>query len=235
MILTRVAGPILAYKSWRQIPVVHHAADDDERDLLEALRAGDERAFVTLVERYHPGMIRLAQQYVRDRSAAEGVAQEAWLQILEGLERFEARSSLKTWIFGVVLNCARARARRDRRTVPFSVIAPTANDPFEPTVEPSRFRGSGDQYPGGWVSFPPSWGDAPDQRLLVTEARQYLQSAIDSLPPNQRVVVVLRDVQGLTAEQACSVLQLSAANQRVLLHRGRSRVRRAIEHYLVRE
>jgi RNA polymerase sigma-70 factor (ECF subfamily) len=217
------------------MPVTEHAQDADEMELLAGLRAGDERAFATLVERYHLGMIRFAQQYVPDRSIAEDVAQEAWLQVLRGLERFEGRSTLKTWIFGIVLNCARARARRDRRTVPFSVVASMGNDPFEPAVEASRFRAPGEQYAGRWVSFPASWGDAPDRRMLAAEARRYLQDAIDALPPNQREVVVLRDVQGMSAEQACTVLQLSDSNQRVLLHRGRSKLRRAIAHYLVRE
>jgi RNA polymerase sigma-70 factor, ECF subfamily len=209
--------------------------EERETELLLALRAGDERAFANVVESYHSGMIRLAQQYVPDRSVAEGVAQEAWLQVLRGLDRFAGRSSLKTWIFAIVLNCARARARRDRRSVPFSAMAAAGEEPFEPAVEPSRFRGPGDPYQGGWVSFPPSWGDAPEQRLLAAEARQYLQAAIEKLPANQREVVVLRDVQGMTAAETCELLQLSEANQRVLLHRGRSKVRRAVEGYLIRE
>src|SRR5206468_6052286 len=128
---------------------------EDESLLVAALRAGDEAAFTRLVDRYHTGMIRFAQQYVPDRSVAEGVVQEAWLGVLRGLDRFESRSSLKTWIFGIVLNCARARARRDRRTVPFSEMERSTVEPFEPSLDPSRFRGPLDQYPGGWVSFPP--------------------------------------------------------------------------------
>jgi RNA polymerase sigma-70 factor (ECF subfamily) len=180
-------------------------------------------------------MIRFAQQYVPDRSVAEGVVQEAWLGVLRGVDRFESRSSLKTWIFGIVLNCARARARRDRRTVPFSEMERSAFEPFEPSVDPSRFRGTADQYPGGWISFPAPWGDSPDQRLLAAEARQCVRAAIANLPASQREVVMLRDVQGFSAEEACSVLQLSEANQRVLLHRGRSKVRRAIERYLTEQ
>ncbi len=214
------------------MPVLTSHAADDESRLIAALRAGDEDAFTRLVERYHTGMIRFAQQYVPDRSVAEGVVQEAWLGVLRGLDRFEARSSLKTWIFGIVLNCARSRARRDRRTIPFSAIERPADESFEPAVDPSRFRGSDDQYPGGWVAFPPSWGDAPDERLLAAEARQHLRAAIDTLPANQREVILLRDIQGFSASETCTILNVSEVNQRVLLHRGRSRVRRALEHYL---
>jgi RNA polymerase sigma-70 factor, ECF subfamily len=216
-------------------PATTSTAAPDESELLAALRAGDAGAFGVLVDRYHPGMIRLAQQYVHDRSAAEGCAQEAWLGVLRGLDRFEARSSLKTWIFGIALNCARARARRDRRSVPFSAITPGVDEPLEPTVEPSRFQGPNDRFPGGWRSFPPSWGEAPDQRLLAAETRQHVQNAIGSLPSQQREVVFLRDVQGCSAEEVCGVLQLSAENQRVLLHRGRARVRRMLEQYLTGE
>jgi RNA polymerase sigma-70 factor, ECF subfamily len=210
-------------------------ADRGEQDLVDALRAGDQAAFAVLVERLHPSMIRVAQQYVSDRSTAEGVAQEAWLAVLRGLDRFEGRSSLKTWIFGILLNCARARLRRDRRTVPFSAMSTAVDEPFEPAVEASRFRGPSDPFPGGWVSFPPSWGDSPDRRLLASEAREHIRTAIQALPPQQRQVITLRDVEGCSAEEVCNVLQLSESNQRVLLHRGRSKVRRALERYLTGE
>jgi RNA polymerase sigma-70 factor, ECF subfamily len=123
----------------------------EETELLAALRTGDADAFRLLVDRYHLGMIRLAQQYVPDRSAAEGCVQEAWLGVLRGLDRFEARSSLKTWIFSIALNCARARARRDSRSMSLSAITDRTEEPFEPTVEPSRFQGPNDRFPGGWL------------------------------------------------------------------------------------
>ena len=226
------AVPMLSSMEWRTIPVPASHRAEDESQLVAALRSGDEDAFTRLVERYHSGMIRFAQQYVPDRSAAEGVVQEAWLGMLRGLNRFEGRASLKTWIYSIVLNCARSRARRDRRTIPFSAIERPTDEPFEPAVDPSRFRGPDDQYPGGWVAFPRSWGDAPDERLLAAEARQHLQAAIDALPPSQREVVLLRDVQGFSADETCTILNVSEVNQRVLLHRGRSRVRRALERYL---
>lgn len=226
---------MLSEEDWRRRPISESQPREDESLLVEALRAGDERAFTRLVERYHTGMIRFAQQYVPDRSVAEGVVQEAWLGVLRGLDRFEARSSLKTWIFGIVLNCARARARRDRRTISFSELEQVTAEPFEPAVDPSRFRGPTDQYPGGWIAFPASWGASPDQRLLAAEARERIRDAIARLPIGQRQVVLLRDVQGFSAEEACSVLQVSESNQRVLLHRGRARVRQALERYLTEQ
>ena len=223
---------ILYATDWRCMTAQASERADEESQLVLALRAGDERAFTRLVERYHVGMIRFAQQYVPDRSVAEGVAQEAWLGVLRGLDRFEARSSLKTWIFSIVLNCARARARRDKRTIPFSAMEHPLDEPAEAAVDPAWFRGQADRYPGGWVAFPPSWGDAPEERLLAAEARQYLRAAVDALPASQREVVLLRDVLGWSAGETCHILQVSEANQRVLLHRGRSKVRRALECYL---
>lgn len=207
----------------------------DEAGLIDALRAGDEAAFVTLVDRYHAGMIRVARLYLRDRSLAEEVAQEAWLGVLRGLDGFQARSSVKTWIFRIVMNCARARARREQRSIPFSAAAESLLEGAEPAVDPSRFRGPDDAYHGGWVSFPPSWGDAPEQRVLSGEVRQLIGAAVEKLPSAQREVVVMRDIQGWTAEEVCSVLQLSESNQRVLLHRGRSTLRRVLAHYLTGE
>jgi RNA polymerase sigma-70 factor (ECF subfamily) len=207
----------------------------DESALIAALRAGDESAFVTLLERYNASMIRVARIYVRDRSIAEEVAQEAWLGVLRGLGGFQARSSLKTWIFRIVLNCARARADREQRSIPFSAAGEALVQGADPAVDASRFRGPDDPYHGGWVSFPPSWGQAPEQRVLSNEVRQLIGAAVDQLPPAQREVVVMRDVQGWSAEEVCQVLHVSESNQRVLLHRGRSKVRCALAHYLAGE
>jgi RNA polymerase sigma-70 factor (ECF subfamily) len=216
-------------------PVESRIAEEDETRLVARLRDGDEAAFAELVDRYHTGMVRLATVYVRDEAAAEDVAQEAWIGVLRGIDRFEARSSLKTWIFHILINRAKTRATREQRSIPFSALWDADTAPFEPAVEPERFRPPGAQWAGGWVSFPQSWGAAPEERLLSGEAREQIQACIDTLPPSQREVVVLRDVQGWSAEEVCAALQVSEANQRVLLHRGRSKVRRALERYLTGE
>jgi RNA polymerase sigma-70 factor (ECF subfamily) len=203
--------------------------------LVVALRAGDEAAFVTLIERYHADMLRLAQLYLPDPALAEEIAHEAWLGILRDLDGFQARSSLRTWLFRRVLDGARARASGELRRIPVSAWDDAGADHAVPTVEPERFRRPGDQWPGGWVSFPPSWGEAPEQRLFSGEVRQLMREAIDHLPPAQREVVVLRDVQGWTAQEVCHVLDLSEAHQRLLLQRGRSRLRRELAHHVAGE
>ena len=213
-------------------PAAALAWGEDDTSLVQALRTGNEAAFVDLVDRYHAGLVRLAMLYVHDRAVAEDVAQETWVGVLGGLGRFEGRSSLKTWLFRILVNCARTRAVRERRSVPFSAAWDATSEPFEPAVAPERFRGPGEQYWGGWVSFPSSWGDAPEERALSREARGEIQAAIDRLPPSQREVVLLRDVQGWTAAEVCDALHVSESNQRVLLHRGRSKVRQALETYL---
>lgn len=207
-------------------------AGDSERDLLEALLRGDESAFVTLVDQYHAGLVRLALVYVRDRGTADEVTQDAWLGVLRGLRQFAGRSSLKTWIYRILINCAKHRAVRDRNCIPFSAAWDPAFEPFESAVAPERFRAPGDQWTGGWVSFPASWGNAPEERLLAREVRAQIQTAIDRLPPSQREVVLLRDVQGWSAAEVCHALKVSESNQRVLLHRGRSRLREALAEYL---
>jgi RNA polymerase sigma-70 factor (ECF subfamily) len=201
--------------------------------LLAALRAGDEAAFGTLIERYHTGMLGLAQLYLRDPALAEAVAHEAWLSLLRGLDGFPAHSSLKIWLFRSVLDGA--RVRREQPGLPFSAAGDARAEQAEPAVEPGRFRGPGDQWPGGWVTFPPSWGPAPDQRLRSGDVRQLIGAAIGQLPPAQREVVVLRDVQGWTAQEVAQLLELSETTQRVLLHRGRSTLRRGLAHYLAGE
>jgi len=210
-------------------PTINRAPVQDETELLAALRAGDTDAFGRLVDRYHVGMIRFAQQYVPDRSMAESCVQEAWLQVLRGLDQVEVHPSLRAWIFSRVHACAQAR---DQPSGALSELTSGFDAPSEPTVDPSRFQGPNDRFPGGWRSFPPSWDAVPDQRLLAPETRQYLQDAIDTLPSKQREVVMLRDVQGCSEDEVCSVLRLSGADQRVLLHRGRARVRRMLEQYL---
>jgi RNA polymerase sigma-70 factor (ECF subfamily) len=199
------------------------------RDELAALRAGDEAAFLALVRRHNAAMVRVAQIYVGSRSIAEEVAQEAWVGVLKGLDRFEGRSSLKTWLFRIVTNLAKTRAVREGRTIPFSSLRTPENVP-EPAVEAERFRSHDDlRWPGHWASKPTEW---PEERLLADETIAVVDSAIDSLPPSQRAVIALRDVEGWGAEEVCNALELTETNQRVLLHRARSKVRKALEEHL---
>ena len=198
--------------------------------LLRSLRAGDESAFVELLNRYGPSMLRVALLYVPSRSVAEEVAQETWLAVLQGIGRFEERSSLKTWIFRILTNRAKTRGEREGRTVPFSSLGGDEDDD-EPAVDADRFQSSG-RWPGHWAAPPRA---VPEERLLATEARERVEAAIAALPPNQRTVITLRDVDGLESEEACSVLGISETYQRVLLHRARSKVRAALEDYLEKE
>jgi RNA polymerase sigma-70 factor (ECF subfamily) len=199
-----------------------------EERLAAALRAGDESAFTELVRRYSPAMLRLAQTIVGSRAVAEEVVQEAWIAVLKGVDRFEGRAALKTWIFRILVNMARTRATREARTTVFSAF----DDPGEegPSVDPDRFGGPGSTWPGGWISAPRRFG--PEERLLARETLDRIASALDALPPAQRVVVTMRDVEGWDADEVCEALGLSAGNQRVLLHRGRSKVRAALERHL---
>ena len=194
---------------------------DDET--LAALRRGDERVFMELVEQHQALMLRVASRYVRSRAVAEEVVQETWLGVLNGLERFEGRASMKTWIFRILINRAITRAEREGRTVPFSSLAD------EPAVEPDRFRPEGDRYPGGWKRAP---DPLPEQRLLDRETLAMIDAAIGELPERQQIVIVMRDVEGWSSEEVCTSLAISEANQRVLLHRARSKVRSCLESYL---
>lgn len=205
-------------------------APDNEAALVASLQAGDEAAFAALVDRYHASLVRLARMYVRDPAVAEEVAQETWLAVLNGIDRFEGRSSLKTWIFRILTNRAKTRGARERRSVPFSAVADVDSD--EPVVDPERFQPEGDRYPGGWKESPQPWEGDPEERLLADEARALILEAIDQLPPNQRAVITLRDIEGFSSDETRNVLELSETNQRVLLHRARSKVRRALEQYL---
>ncbi len=198
--------------------------------LVEALRRGDEAAFVALVNRHYPSMVRLALIYVNDSATAEDVVGEAWLGVLRGLPGFEGRSSLKTWMCRIVVNIAKTRARRDGRSIPFSALASEELASDEPSVDPSRFRTS-DPSLGHWSAPPESWTD-PDERLFAHDVRAYLERLLERLPPMQRQVITLRDIEGLSAEEVCNILDLSETNQRVLLHRARSKVRGALEAYL---
>jgi RNA polymerase sigma-70 factor (ECF subfamily) len=205
------------------------AALDSERDvrLLAALRAGDEEAFAALVRRHHASMKRVARMYVSTDAVAEEVVQETWLAAIAGLERFEQRASLKTWLFHILANKAKTRGTRERRSVPFASLA-GADD--RPAVPPERFQGEADPYPGHWATPPRPWED-PERRLQSLEARAFLRAAIGALPDVQQAVLTLRDVEGLEADEVCRLLDLTDGNQRVILHRARARVRGELERY----
>jgi RNA polymerase sigma-70 factor, ECF subfamily len=199
-----------------------------ERELVSRLRAHDASAFEEVVESYYGTMMRLARSYVSSRAVAEEVVQEAWLAVLQGLDRFEGRSSFKTWVLRILVNTAKTRGVREARTVPFAAFE--TDD--EPVVEPDRFRGAEAAFPGHWTGYPRDWRSLPEGSLESRETVGVVREAIETLPPQQRIVILLRDVEGWSAEEVCSALELSEGNQRVLLHRARSRVRAALESYL---
>ena len=200
----------------------------DETKLVEALRAGDEDAFREVVRTYNASLVRVARIYVPTQVLAEEVVAETWLAVLEGLGRFEGRSSFKTWIFRILVNRAKTRAVRERRTLPLSAFEPERIQ--EPALEADRFRGWDDpRWPGHWAAPRVPW---PEDRLLAAEPGEKLAAAIDTLPGTQRAVISLRDLEGWSAEEVCNALGLSETNQRVLLHRARAKVRKALEDYL---
>jgi RNA polymerase sigma-70 factor (ECF subfamily) len=204
----------------------------DDVSLVAALRAGDESAFSFLVETYHARMLRVARAYISDTAVAEEIVQETWLRVLRSIGRFEARSTLKTWIFRILVNTALNWASRERRSIALSRIGGD-DEGDQPAVEPNRFRpADATLWPGHWNSLPASWEGVPEARLLAHETLESVKASIEALPASQRAVVTMRDVEGWSAEEVCNAMQISESNQRVLLHRGRSRVRRALERYL---
>ena len=205
-------------------------ASPEERELA-ALRAGDEAAFLALVKRHHGAMLHVASMYVKSRASAEEVVQEAWLGVIQGLHLFEGRSSLKAWIFRILVNCAKTRGVRDERTVPLSALADAASEEG-PSVPGERFLEEGHRWAGHWAEPPEPW---PDARVESGEMVALVRDALEGLPEAQRTVMTLRDVGGWGSGEVCELLGISEGNQRVLLHRARSRVRGAIEERLGRE
>ncbi len=206
-------------------------AQGGDTALLTRLRAGDEAAFRDLVTRHHRSMVRVARTHVPTDAVAEEVVQEAWLGVIGGLHRFEGRSSLKTWIFRILVNRAKTRGAQERRAVAFSSLE---GDWLEsPAVDPDRFLPAGEAaQPGRWSSAPRSFGQLPEDRAVAAELRERIQHCIDQLPSRQRAIISLRDVEGWSAAEVCDVLGLTDANQRVLLHRARAKVRAALEQYV---
>jgi RNA polymerase sigma-70 factor (ECF subfamily) len=204
---------------------------EDEQILIKRLRARDEAAFTELVERYYGYLLPLAEFFVSNRAVAEEVVQEAWLAVLNGIDRFEQRSSFKTWISRIVMNLAKTRGVRESRMVPFSELAERETESLEGVVDPLRFRAADDDHPDHWSVAPRPWNIDPEKQLLSGEMLGVLDHAIESLPEAQRLVLKMRDVNGSTAEEVCNVLAVSETNQRVLLHRARSKVRGILETY----
>jgi RNA polymerase sigma-70 factor (ECF subfamily) len=203
---------------------------DEDRRLVEALCRGDGEAFAALVDRHSAAMIRVASAFVPNRAAAEEAVQETWIAVMRGIDGFEGRSSLKTWIFRILTNVAMRAGARERRSVPFSALA-QGEDTGEPAVDPDRFLPADHElFAGHWAIMPTHW-PTPEEGLLAGEARDVIARAIGELPPAQRTVIALRDVEGWTSEEVVEALEISPGNQRILLHRARSRVRTAIEAY----
>ena len=208
---------------------VQYRTTGEEAELLAQLRAGDERAFEALVERHYATMLAVARHHVKSRAVAEEVVQEAWLGVLKGLDRFEGRSSLRTWILRIVVNIAKTRSVREARSLPFASLAPAGD---EPAVAPERFRGGDDPFPGHWRAYPGDWQRLPEDALADRETLGIVLSTIEQLPPAQRIVITMRDIQGCDSDEVCAALDVSEGNQRVLLHRARSKVRGALERHL---
>lgn len=206
----------------------------DDQSLVLALRQGDESAFTALIETYHPSLIRIATLFVRDREVAEEVAQETWIGVLRGIDRFEGRSSFRTWLFGILANQAKRRGARESRTIAFSALS-RAPEGDEPAIDPERFLPPGDEWAGHWTSEVSPWETLPEAVMLSRELRREIGIAIGALKPNQRAVITLRDVEGWDADEVCNALHLSQTNQRVLLHRARARVRQVLEQALAHE
>jgi RNA polymerase sigma-70 factor (ECF subfamily) len=204
-------------------------AYEKDEGLLEALRRGDEDSFLALVEKYQGSMLRVGGIYLRDSAMVEEVVQDTWVDFLEGLERFEGRSSLKTWLFTILTNNAKTRGKLESRSLSFSQLE--GGETGEPAVDPQRFLPLGQPWAGHWALKPQPWGRSIEEDVLSREMFIRIESAIDSLPAMQRIVISLRDVNGWSSEEVCNVLGISETNQRVLMHRARSKVRQALERY----
>jgi RNA polymerase sigma-70 factor (ECF subfamily) len=205
-----------------------------EAELIDRLRCGDQAAFTWLVDTYSPSLKRLALVFVSVDAVAEDVVQDTWLAVLAGIGRFEGRSSLKTWLFKILTNRAKTRAVRENRTVRFSELEPEDGD--GPAVSAERFLPPDHpSFPGHWSTSPHPWSAVAEQAVLRRETMEVLRRALENLPRSQRTVVMLRDVEGWPADEVCAALELGEANQRVLLHRGRSRLRSILETYFAED
>lgn len=197
--------------------------------LVARLRKGDEAAFVLLLDSWSRSMMRVARSFVSTRASAEEVVQDTWVAVIRGIDRFESRSSLRTWVYRILVNTAKTRGMRENRSVPVTSLLPVDSGDG-PTVDPARFQGSDGEFPGHWREFPAEW-PSPESAALHDEFRRIVSEALDELPERQRIVITLRDVEGYTSEEVCDLLGISAANQRVMLHRARAAVRARLERY----
>jgi RNA polymerase sigma-70 factor (ECF subfamily) len=206
-------------------------SDDAENALLLRLRSGDETAFATIVDGWSPALLRVARSYLSTDASAQEIVQETWLAVVRGLDRFEGRSSLRTWVFRILTNLGKTRGVREARSLPWSSLSPA--DTSGVTVDAARFRGPEDEWPRNWtpVGSPQPWEPSPEDAAVAGEIRGEVARALTELPERQRIVVALRDVHGMSSDEVCAALAISAANQRVLLHRGRARLRVALEDY----
>jgi RNA polymerase sigma-70 factor, ECF subfamily len=200
-----------------------------DEELVARLRDRDEAAFALLVDTWSGGMGRLARSFVATRESADEVVQDTWLAVIRGLDGFEGRSSLKTWVYRILVNTARRRGSREGRTVPMSSLLPTDED-HGPSVDPARFLEAGHRWAGHWREFPAAW-PSPEQTALSGEVHSQVADAVAELPDRQRIVITLRDVEGYTSQEVREILDISVANQRVLLHRARAYVRGRLETY----
>lgn len=199
----------------------------DDRVLVAALRRGDEEAFSWLLDRYDASLRRMALGFVSTPAVADEVVQETWLGVIKGIDRFEGRSSLKTWIYRIMMNIARTRGVRESRSVPFASLGGDGSEGEQPAFSPDRFQG------GGWTAPPAPWDELPVERLEAKDTLAQVRAALAELPPSQRLVMSMRDLDGATAEEVCDLLEISPGNQRVLLHRARAKVRQRLEDALL--
>jgi RNA polymerase sigma-70 factor (ECF subfamily) len=198
-----------------------------DADLVAGLRTGAEATFAALLDAWSPGLLRTARGYVASPEAAEDVVQETWIAVIRGIHRFEGRSTLRTWVYRILVNIAKTHGVKESRTLPWSSLSA---DDTGPTVDPGRFQGPDEPYPGHWRRFPDAW-PSPEAEVVWREARAMVDSVLADLPHRQRLVITLRDVDGYSSEEVCSILDITAANQRVLLHRARAAVRQRLEDY----
>jgi RNA polymerase sigma-70 factor (ECF subfamily) len=209
-----------------------YVASVDDTRLVASLREGDERAFMELVERYGPAMLRVAMLFVRTRAVAEEVVQDTWVGVLDGIGRFEGRSSFKTWLFRILTNTAKTRGERESRSTPVAFLSGSDLELGAPSVDPDRFLPDGERWAGWWASSPMRFDEQPESRLLSSETLGIVRQVVEELPEAQKAVIAMRDLAGWSSEEVCESLGISEGNQRVLLHRARTKVRAALEEHL---